>query len=81
MEGNDDTAYRQHVTVIVTAVLMALSTLVYVLRLVARSIISRARLEAEDYLMGTGVFLSWGIAICNFVSKSLTSFYWQASDH
>jgi hypothetical protein len=74
MEGSDDTAYRQHVTVIVTAVLMALSTLVYFLRLVARSL-SRAQLQAEDYLMGTGLFLSWGIAICNFISKSVSSLY------
>lgn len=72
MEGSDDTAYRQRVTVIVTAVLMALSTWVYCLRLVARSL-SRAQLHAEDYLMGTGLFLSWGLAICIFISKAVRS--------
>ncbi|OJJ45265.1 hypothetical protein ASPZODRAFT_17485 [Penicilliopsis zonata CBS 506.65] len=61
--------YRRNLTIIVTAVMLVVSTAVYGLRLLARRMLKKP-LRIDDYCMGVGVFMSYVIAVCNFVAAA-----------
>lgn len=56
-----ENVYWKNVLTIVPIIMCALATVSYILRLVCRRVLVGVRLKAEDFLMGIGLLLSYGV--------------------
>lgn len=71
MQQDADTHWRI-VLIVVPIVGTAIATIVYILRLYARHIVTQ-KLRIEDFFMGMGLFFTWGVAICIVYGEQIRS--------